>query len=228
MAVSAIFALVTYDTRLWKIIRRPPLLLPVSPKPEVVFYRRMGSQWVRVRNRGRLGTCNGRVQCHNDRHISTSGFVVGPRLRSRQVWRSFLSDSVVSTFASCAHVYRNDIGRYSDRAFFVGAHFEISTMSPSGRTGCVRSMKLSGIIALGHATLHTRHGAPPPFRFAARGRKRNFFQSRFSPQRLEISTPFFHCNVPHWGRYTAPLTTMGWDPPFGGQVPPTQIYVWGA
>ena len=34
---SAIFALVTYDGRLWKITRRPPLLLPVLPKPEVVF-----------------------------------------------------------------------------------------------------------------------------------------------------------------------------------------------
>ena len=143
------------------------------------------------------------------------------------MWRSFLSDSVVSTFAWCAHVYRNDIRRYSNRAFFVGAHFEISTMSSSGRTGCVRSMKLSRIIALQHPTRHTRHGAPPPFGFAARWRKRIFFQSRFSPQRLHISTPFFHHNVPLWGRYTAPLTTRGWDPPFGGQVPPNQIYVWG-
>ena len=149
------------------------------------------------------------------------------RLRSRQVWRSFLSDSVVSTFAPCAHVYRNDIRRYSDRAFFVGAHFEISTMCPSGRARCVRSMKLSGIIARGTPTHHTRHGAPPPFRFAARGRKRNFFQTRFSQQRLQISTPFFHHNIRLWCRYTAPLTTRGWVPPFGGQVPPTQIYLWG-
>jgi len=145
-----------------------------------------------IRHWGGLGTCRRGVRCHYDRHISTSGFVVGPRLRSRQVWRSFSSDSVVSTFASCAHVYRNDIRRYSDRAFFVGAHFEISTMSPSGRTRCVRSMKLSGIIARGTRTHHNRYGAPPPFRFAARGRKRIFFQSRFSPQRLQISTPFFH------------------------------------
>jgi len=108
-----------------------------------------------------------------------------------------------------ARVYRNDIGRYSERAFFVGAHFEILTISSSGRTGCVRSMKLSGIIALRDPTRHTRHGAPPSFGFAARGRKRIFFRSRFSPQRLEISTPFFHYNMPLWGRYTAPLNTMG-------------------
>ena len=174
---------------------------------------------------GSTRTCRGRVRCHYDRQISTSGFVVR-RLRSRRVWRSFSSDSVVSTFAWCAHVYRNDIGRYSDRAFFVGAHFEISTMSSSGRTRRVRSMKLSGIIARGTPTHHTRHGAPPPFRFAARGRKRNFFQTRFSPQRLQISTPIFHHNMPLWGRYTAPLTTKGWGTTLGSQVPPTEIYVW--
>ena len=34
---SAIFALVTYDGRLCKIGRRPPLVLPVLPKREVVL-----------------------------------------------------------------------------------------------------------------------------------------------------------------------------------------------
>jgi len=54
-----------------------------------------------------------------------------------------------------------------------------------------------------------------------------FLQGRLSPQRLQISQPFFRYNVPLLGLYTAPLSIGGTDSPFGGQVPPTEnLHFW--
>jgi len=81
----------------------------------------------------------------------------------------FLFDSVVSVFASCAHVYNNEFAHFGTCIFSLG-QIEISKKSNSVRTRRLRSTKLSTIVRVGAPAPHARFGATPPAGFAARGR----------------------------------------------------------
>jgi len=93
------------------------------------------------------------------------------RLRSRKVLRS---DKIIRK----TRLYGPIHGYTGTCIFYIGANRDLSKSS-SGRTGRLRSTKLSLTIGLGHPTSHARNSSPPTFGSAARWRQIFIFDRQY-------------------------------------------------